>query len=339
MTTEIIWVATGRQRAYPVHLMPATLTEMFRSLTSFAPARVDLLDAPWEPYVEWAIGQGLAPLSAYNLEYRLGGAGAPEWARDKLLSLYQGTLNDNVMKLVNFKRAVDDLEGRKVILLGAAAFAESLYPHVAFRPVIELRLLLAPEDLDGFIGFMKGADFKPAPPSEDAGSAERALSDGRTLILLHGKLSPKDGLLRARAVPMKVLGRSMFRLELEDAIVVHALLMAQAHFEVPMLDWIDLRELVLGAPSMGGLYSRDFDAEAIATRVKEWKLDRALYACLGIVEQLFPETATAVARLKPELSWPTRELIDRLLVAQVAQVGRTHTFRLEASVRELLTGA
>ena len=319
--------------------MPATITDMFRSLTSFAPARVDLRGAPWEEYVAWSIGQGLAPLSAYNLEYRLGGAGAPDWARDRLLSLYQGTLNDNVMKLVNFKRSVDDLQGRKVILLGAGSFAESLYPHVAFRPVIELRLLLAPADLDGFIGFMGGSDFKPLPPGEDAGSAERAISDGRTLILLHGKLSPEVEQLRSRALPMKVLGSSMFRLDLEDAILVHALLTAQAHFEVPMLEWIDLRELVLGAPSMGGVYSREFNADAVLSRARAWKLDRALYACLAIVEQLYPETAAAVARLKPQLNWPTRELIDRLLVAQVAQVGRTQTFRLEAQVRELLTGA
>ncbi len=319
--------------------MPATLTEMFRTLTSFAPARVDLRGAPWEQYVDWAVGQGLAPLSAYNLEYRLGGAGAPEWARDRLLSLYQGTLNDNVMKLVNFKRSVDDLEGRKVILLGAGCFAESLYPHVAFRPVIELRLLLPPSDLDGFIGFLKGAEFKELPPGEEAGSAERAVSDGRTLILLHGKLTADDESLRTRALPMKVMGSSMFRLELEDAILVHALLVSQARFEVPMLEWVDLRELILGAPSMGSVYSRAFDARAILARARAWKLDRALYACLAIVEQLYPETAEAVERLKPELNWPTRELIDRLLVAQVAQVGRTQSYRIETQVRELLTGA
>ncbi len=60
----------------------------------------------------------------------------------QLLSVYQGTANDNVMKLVNFKRVVDDLEGRKVVLLGGASFAEALYPHIAFRPVIDIALLL-----------------------------------------------------------------------------------------------------------------------------------------------------------------------------------------------------
>ena len=101
--------------------MATSLLELFRTLSSFAPARTDLRSADWERYVDWAIAQGLAPLAAYNLEYRLGPSGAPQWARDRLLSVYQGSANDNVMKLVNFKRAVDELEGRRVVLLGAVA--------------------------------------------------------------------------------------------------------------------------------------------------------------------------------------------------------------------------
>src|SRR5690348_14686047 len=130
-------------RGIPRPPMPSlTLLDTFRVLSSFERPRQSLAGAPWEEYVDWAIAQGLAPLAAYNLEYRLAGADAPEWARDRLLSVYQGSLNDNVMKLVNFKRAVDELEGRRVVLLGAASYAESLYPHVAFRPVLDLDLLL-----------------------------------------------------------------------------------------------------------------------------------------------------------------------------------------------------
>ena len=101
--------------------MAPTLLDTFRVLSSFSPARQSLADAPWDAYVDWAIANGLAALSAYNLEYRLAGGDAPEWARDQLLSVYQGTANDNVMKLVNFKRIVDKLEGRKVLVLGGAS--------------------------------------------------------------------------------------------------------------------------------------------------------------------------------------------------------------------------
>src|SRR5215469_17329582 len=140
--------------------MAPSLLDTFRILASFSPSPVSLSGAPWQEYVDWSIAQGLAPLAAYNLEYRLGGGGAPEWARDRLLSVYQGSLNDNVMKLVNFKRAVDELEGRRIVLLGAASYAESLYPHVAFRPVVELDLLLSITDLDAFAGFLGRSEFR-----------------------------------------------------------------------------------------------------------------------------------------------------------------------------------
>jgi hypothetical protein len=204
--------------------------------------------------------------------------------------------------------------------------------------VLELRLLVAPVDLDGFVGFMKHAEFKPEAVPEDVGPAERAVSDGRTLILLNARLTGDDEALRARALPMKVLGPSMYRLDLEDAILVQVLLAAKAHFEVPMLEWLDLRELLLGAPSMGAVYSRQFDGQAILSRSAAWGLDRALYAALGVVTTLFPETAAAAKRLEPPVNWATRGLIDRLLVAPVAEVGRTQGFKLEGKVRELLTG-
>src|SRR4051794_32954782 len=102
--------------------MAPSLLDTFRILASFDPPRTSLKGAPWEEYVDWAIANGLAPLAAYNLEYRMGGAGSPEWVRDRLLSVYQGSVNDNVMKLINFKQIVDELEGRKLLVMGAPSF-------------------------------------------------------------------------------------------------------------------------------------------------------------------------------------------------------------------------
>ncbi len=318
--------------------MATSLLELFRTLSSFAPARTDLRSADWERYVDWAIAQGLAPLAAYNLEYRLGPSGAPQWARDRLLSVYQGSANDNVMKLVNFKRAVDELEGRRVVLLGAASFAESLYPHIAFRPVIDVRLFVPAADVEPFVAWLRRAEFKPsaspAPPS-----GERQLSDGRTTLFVHGTLTrapQQDAELLARALPMRVYGPSMLRLDLEDALLVQVLLMARAGFEVPMLEFLDLRELVLGAPSMGGDYSRQPKAELVLERAQSLTVERALFVAVSVVERLFPETAAAVARLKPSLPFPTREVLERLVVAPLCEVGRTQGFRGEDTLRQLL---
>lgn len=320
--------------------MAVSMLELFRTLTSFSPARVDLRNAPWEPFCEWAIGQGLAPLAAYNLEYRLGAAGSPDWVRDRLLSLYQGSANDNVMKLVNLKRSIDDLEGRKIVLVGAASFAESLYPHVAFRPVNEVRLAVPPGDVEPLASWLRRAEFKPQD-EKDAGGATKVVSDTRTVILIHGALVPDaaehEGII-SRSLPMRAFGASARRLDAEDALVVQTMLMARAGFDVPMLDFIDLRELVLGAPSTGGPYSRPMDTKVVASRARTWKAERGLWCALSVVERLWPETSSFVTALKPDLSFPVREVLERVVVNPLAEVGRTEGVRGEDALRSLLTG-
>ncbi|MFZ5446085.1 MAG: nucleotidyltransferase family protein [Myxococcota bacterium] len=320
--------------------MAVSLIELFRTLTSFSPPRIELRGAPWEQFSEWAVGQGLAPLAAYNLEYRLGAAGVPDWVRDRLLSLYQGSANDNVMKLVNLKRAIDELEGRKIVLVGAASFAESLYPHVAFRPVIDVRLAVPPGDVEPLATWLRRAEFKPLEVKDPAG-ATRVLSDTRTSIFVHGALLPEAdehrGLLE-RSLPVRAFGPSARRLDLEDALLVQVALMARAGFEVPMLEFLDLRELVLGSPAMGGPYARAFDLGAVAERAKRWKLERALYCALSIVERLWPETSLAVQKLRPEPGFVTREALERLVIRPLAEVGRMEGFRGEESLRSLLAG-
>lgn len=323
--------------------MPVSLMELFRTLSAFNPEPAQLGEAPWEDYVDWAIANGLAPLAAYNVEYRLGRCGAPQWARDRLMSIYQGTLNDNVMKLLNFKRSIDELEGRRVVLLSGAAFAEGLYPHVAFRPVIDIHLLVEPKDVDGLVGFLRGSEFKPPDKlPDDLPQAERVLSDGRTLLLLHGGLTgqaAEDEALFARAMPFKVYGPSARRLTLEDALLAQVLLFARQGFDVPMLEWIDLRELVLGAPTVGGPYARVPDAQALRARAKAWKLERALYGALSVLANLFPQTQAASQPFTPELNFAVREVLQRALVAPLSEVGRPRSFKAQDELFRLLAGA
>jgi len=316
-----------------------SLLDTFRVLASFSPPRISLRGAPWEEYVDWSIGQGLAPLAAYNLEYRLGGGDAPEWARDRLLSVYQGSLNDNVMKLVNFKRAVDELEGRRIVLLGAASYAESLYPHVAFRPVLDLDLLLPAVDLDGLAGFLGQSEFKPVASHPRL----RILSDGRTQITLHGGLlgpgfEDEDRALLDRALPVRAFGPSFFRLAAEDALLASILEQAHAGYSVPTITFVDLRELILGAPSVQGAYSRPLDLAQVRARAERWRIQRAVYASTRIVAALFPQTAPTVDSLAQDLRPTSRALLDGLVVSPLAQLGRMRETRGAERLRRLLTG-
>jgi hypothetical protein len=319
--------------------MALSLLDTFRVLASFSPERTSLRGAPWDAYADWAVAQGLAPLAAYNLEYRLGGAGAPEWVRDRLLSVYQGSLNDNVMKLVNFKRAIGALEGRRIIVVGAASFAEALYPHLAFRPVPDLDLLVARVDLGPLAAFLAESEFKPV----SATARTRVVSDGRTQITLHdGFLGPgfetEEKAVLERATPMRALGPSMYRLAAEDAVLSAVLGQAQVGYSVPYIEFVDLRELLLGAPSTQGAYSHPLNVELIRNLTAAWRVERALYASTRIVSGLFPDAEVIAERLTPKLRPATRALLDSLVVAPLASLGRMREIRGAERLRRLLSG-
>lgn len=322
--------------------MPS-LVELFRHLSSFEPKRIPLEAAPWEEYVDWAIVNGLAPLAAYNLEFRLGGAGAPDWARDRMLSIYQGSVNDNVMKLVNFKQTVGELEGRKILLLGAAAYADALYPHVGFRPVLDLDLLTGDADVKPFAGFLGQRDFRPMLKVDDKKGADVVLTDGRTQLFLYSRILGANAAelergLFERATPLRIYGPSFFRLSLEDAILVSCLEHARAGYEVPLVTFLDLRELMLGAPMLGGPYSRAPDFARIKALASEWRIERAVYTSLSILERLYPQTASAVAAARPELTRGSRRLLDALVVEPASTLGKVRVLRGGARLRKLLAG-
>lgn len=322
--------------------MAPSLLDTIRILTSFDPPRGSLKGAPWEEFVDWAIAQGLAPLAAYNLEYKLAGAGAPDWVRDRLLSIYQGSVNDNVMKLVNFKQIVDELEGRKLLVMGGAAFAEAIYPHVGFRPLMDIHVLLKRVDVEGFSGYLSQHHFKPEQDEGHSG-ATRVLSDGRTAVLLFADVLGSErreevqGIFE-RSRPWKVYGPSIFRPDLEDALLLLCLEHARQGYQVPWLSFVDLRELVTGATSMGSIYSRPLDMAALKERAKAWRLERALYSSLSVISRIFPETAPAVEAARPPLRRATQELLNRLVVDPVSVPGSRAVVRGADRLRRLLTG-
>lgn len=321
--------------------MAGSLLELFRTLASVDPPRVDLSEAPWEAYVDWSIAQGLAPLAAYNVEYRLGACGAPEWARDRLLAIFQGSSNDNVMKLVAFRQVVKALEGHRIVLLGGAAFADTLYAHVGFRPVIDLRCLVPPREMPAVLECFRGAGFEVDRSTANPSQAEHVLTDQRTNLFVHEALAPTpegDEALHARSLPARVYGPSVFRPDPEDALLSLVALLARAGFGVPLLEMLDARELVLGAPSLEGPYTRPLRADVLLERATAWHLQRALWVTLRVVERLFPSTAPAVAPLMPRLSHAVGELLERIVVEPVAQVGRSSVFRGEEAVRRALVG-
>src|SRR5262249_19555848 len=173
--------------------------------------------------------------------------------------------------------------------------------------------------------------------------AARILSDGRTEIAIFTQVLGEAGRdhlggILERALPMKVYGPAVFRPNHEDATLLVALEHARAGYQVPYISYVDLRELLSGARSLSGPYSKSLDVDASKRRAREWNIERALYASASIIQRLFPQTGEVAEALKPPLRPSTRKLLDRWVIGKVVELGAMRILRGSERWRRLLTG-
>jgi hypothetical protein len=282
------------------------LLDALRALTSFSPPErfpdcdpallCDVLEA-----------HGLAAIASYHLEQSRVGADAPEGVRERLLTSFQGIVNDNVQRALTLRSMLRDVEGLRVVLLESAAYVEWLYPHFAFRPLGDVRLAVATADGQRFVDAVK-ADWRML----------RTEHEGRTLVFTNDRASvfvqeglwpsgPEDGPLYARAEPYRTFGPSAFRPSAEDALLGTVAEQALQGLHAALVTYVDLREL-LAFP---------LDADYVLARASALRLERALYGALLVTEHLFPERAEAAARLRPALG-----VAERLAVERVADAAK-----------------
>ncbi|MGC4118160.1 MAG: nucleotidyltransferase family protein [Myxococcales bacterium] len=301
-----------------------------------APARPHL-DVDWADLADLAVFHGVAPLVAYNLEFRLGGAGAPDDVHDALLGYYHGTLSDNVFKLVNLKRLLSEAPEVPVVLLEAAAYADALYPHVAFRALPEIRLLVRRKDFMALA--QAGEPMSLRLEGEEDGAV--VLTDQRTRFLLHDALfgkergSAEEGMLE-RGIAAKAFGPGVRRPAIEDAILAHVALMARGAFAAPLVDFVDLRELVKGSPSQTGTWERKPDAAALKARADALGLSRALWCAMQLVGYFFPDAEADARLLAPEIPVAVRAVLEAGVVMPSRRIERTRVNRAAEEVRKLL---
>lgn len=304
------------------------------------------VEAPpsWDEAVQLLARHGLASLAAYNLHYRMPETPVPESASDVLLGFHQGVLNDTVFKLVTVKQLLSELVGPKVVLLDAAAHAEALYPHIAFRPVPDLRLYTSPGDVPEVLRALAEGGFAPAEPDEpDPDRPAAVLYNQRFFVHVYTHLLPRSDVepgLLARAVKALAMGAAVFRLAAEDALIVQALSMARRGFAVPLIAWVDLREIVRGASgtaSRGGPGS-PLDPLVVRERAATAGAERALYAALTLLEHFHPDVEPLATALKPDLNAATRLMIDTTVVGPAKDPERSRQLRGMETFTRLLLG-
>lgn len=301
-------------------LLPA-----IRALTAFDPPK-ELPPCDLDALGPVLVAHGLAPLASYHVEHTRLAVGLPDAFRESLLAVFQGTVNDNVLKLVTLRNVLKDAAAVPVVLLDGAAYVDWLYPHMAWRPVSDLRLAVRGRD---------GAAFAAATA---AGlRLERTEHDGRTAVFSDGhiELALQEGLwpggaedeaLFGRAVPYRAFGERAGRPSPEEAILCAAGDLGQAGLWAPLLRYLDFRELLrLGA-----------DVGYVQARAAALGLSRALYGACALTAWFFPEVAAEAERLRPTLGAVERAALEPVIDAARDPARLRHLRGTEQAARLLV---
>jgi hypothetical protein len=301
------------------------LLDALRALASFAPPRT-LPACDLDALGDVLEAHGLAPMASYHVESTRLGAGLPDAFRERLLTSYQGVVNDNVLKLVSLRNALRLAPEVPAVLLDAAAYVDWLYPHMAFRPVIDLRIAVRAEDGKRFAE--AGRDVLSLVRTDDAGHTA-VFSDGRVELAIQEGLwrgAPEDGPLYERRVPNRAFGASAARPSAEEALLATVADQALQGLWAPLVTYVDVREL-LRLP---------LDAAYVRGRAEALRLSRALHGSTAIAAHFFPEVADAAAAVRPSLGFAERLAVGRIVEGALDPTRLAHLRGAAAAARAVV---
>jgi hypothetical protein len=301
-------------------LLPA-----IRALTAFDPPR-ELPPCDLGLLAPVLTAHGLAPLASYHLEHTRLGAGLPDEFREALLAVFQGTVNDNVLKLVTLRNVLKDAPDLPVVLLDGAAYVDWLYPHMAWRPVSDLRLAVRGRDGAAFAA-ATAAGLRLERTEHDGRLA--VFSDGHIELALQEGLWPgaaEDDALFTRGVPYRAFGPRAFRPAPEEALLCLVGDLAQQGLWAPLLRYLDLRELLRLGP----------DAAYVKERAAALGLSRALYGACTLTAWFYPEVVAAAALFRPVLGAVERAALEPVIEAARDPARLRHLRGTEQAARLLV---
>jgi hypothetical protein len=303
------------------------LSDAIRALSAFdPPAALPPVDLALLADVLEA--NGLAPIASYWLESRPLGAGLPAQFREKLLALYQGVVNDNVYRVMTLRGALKASEV-PVVVLGGLAAVDWLYPHLAFRPLGDVRLVVRGEDGARFAESARGAGFKLE--GLDATGRGASFSDDRVRFTIQEGLwqgAPADAEVFARGVRLPALGPMVLRPSPEDMLLATVAEQAEQGLYSPLVTFVDLRELLRLEPPLNSLYVKE--------RAAALGLARALHGSLALLALHFPGVAGAARALAPPLSAPERAAVDTVVHSARDPSRLSHLRGAEAAARRVV---
>jgi hypothetical protein len=297
--------------------------------------------ATWERIAELAERCDLAPLLAARLKH--WAIDAPPQVCSSLRGSYRASLARSMAQGHELGRALSALaaEGIRTIVLKGAYLAEAIYHDAAARPMSDVDLLVAEENLGRAISALRIHGFGATASAE---STDKVLSrphvppmvtPAGTVVELHWTIvepglrsnftrDDLDGLWN-RALPCRIAGMAALALEPTDQLLHLCLHTSSQH----RFDGQALRQLV-DIAEVGTQLGGAIDWEAFTQRANRWRVANAVLLTLLLVRELVgPACPDAVLdRLEAEpmddtaLAWARRKVLQadsRLLDSDVTR--------------------
>jgi hypothetical protein len=304
------------------------LLDAIRALCEFDPPE-RLPPCDLDELADVLVAHGLAPLASYHVENRLVGAGLPDSFRERLLTVYQGVVNDNLYRVLTLRGLLREVGGVAAVVLDGAAYADWLYPHLAFRPLGDLRLAVRGDDGARFAEAASRAGF--ALEETGQGGRTATFGDGKIQVEIQEGLWPgaaADPGLFERRRPYPAFGPSAARPSPEDAVLGVVAGQALLGLYAPLHTFVDLRELLrLEPPADLGLVRR---------RAAELGLARALRGSMTLLARFFPQVAERALSLRPGLGPAERIAVEAVVESAGDPARLRHLRGAEAAARAVV---
>ena len=304
------------------------LLDAVRALAAFDPPH-ELPPCDLDELGDVLEAHGLAPMASYHLESRLIGAALPEAFRERLLTLYQGIVNDNLYRLLTLHGLLKQTGGLPAVVLDGAAYVDWLYPHLAFRPLGDLRLAVRGDDGERFAAAARQAGFV----LEETGPGGRSalFTDGKLRVGIQEGLwpgaAPDPGLFE-RGRPYPAFGPGAARPAPEDAFLGAVAGQALLGLYAPLHTFVDLRELLRLDPPL--------ERALVRSRAEALGLERALHGSMTLLAHFFPAVAEPCLALRPELGPAERMAVEAVVESAKDPRRLRHLRGAEAAARAVV---
>ncbi|HWE25737.1 MAG TPA: nucleotidyltransferase family protein [Myxococcales bacterium] len=181
----------------------------------------------------------------------------PAGAREALGKLRSAAQAEWRWQQAALRRITEALEGTGALIIHGAAHAEDFYPAPELRPIRELHLLIAPSRTFSTLERLsrKGYRIEERPDKGWLTLRLRDPRDARVLVNLRRGFAPPNGSASRAAsrsepevkstlpVGSLCLRAEGTRLHPDDAILVHAVTLAEDGLRAPLIDVVDLAHL------------------------------------------------------------------------------------------------